>query len=416
MKSYLLLIVIPFAIFGQSNSKKLKVLFLGNSYTYVNNLPQMVADIASSMGDTLLFDSNCPGGHTFNNHVQNGISLAKIAQGNWTHVVLQAQSQEPSFSPQQVNAQTLPYAIKLDSLIKLSNPCASTVFYETWGRKNGDASNCPFYPPVCTYTGMQNRLRDSYLLFADTCKGLVAPAGEAWRASISFSPSLELYSPDQSHPSMEGSFLTAAVFYETLFQKSVVTSTYSAGLSTLVATHLRQTAHATVNDSAYQWHIGKFISDAVFTSSLNGMQLSCFARSNNFTHNWDFGDGNQSGLIAPVHNYLAAGQYTVVHRVDDGCKIDVFNQVVLIASPTSLSQSEKTAFGLETVFENELTIKTDNSSEFVVRIVDLQGKEMYRSRRCETITTSTWPDGLYIVEINTGKTLQYYKIIKDVSH
>jgi len=59
-------------------NKTLKVLFLGNSYTYVNNLPQLIKDIALANGDTLLFDSNCPGGHTFNNHFNNATSRAKI--------------------------------------------------------------------------------------------------------------------------------------------------------------------------------------------------------------------------------------------------------------------------------------------------------------------------------------------------
>ena len=103
--------------FAQSHQKR-KVLFLGNSYTYVNNLPQLIKDIALANGDTLVFDSNCPGGHTFNNHFNNATSLAKINAQAWDCVILQAQSQEPSFSPGQVAAQTLPYAIKLDSLIK----------------------------------------------------------------------------------------------------------------------------------------------------------------------------------------------------------------------------------------------------------------------------------------------------------
>ena len=105
-----------------------RVLFLGNSYTYVNNLPQLIKDIALANGDTLVFDSNCPGGHTFNNHFNNATSLSKINAQAWDCVILQAQSQEPSFSPGQVAAQTLPYAIKLDSLIKNNNNCSETVF------------------------------------------------------------------------------------------------------------------------------------------------------------------------------------------------------------------------------------------------------------------------------------------------
>lgn len=238
--------------------KTLKVLFLGNSYTYVNNLPQLIKDIALANGDTLLFDSNCPGGHTFNNHFNNATSLSKINAQAWDCVILQAQSQEPSFSPGQVAAQTLPYAIKLDSLIKNNNACTETVFFETWGRKNGDASNCGSYPPICTYIGMQNRLRASYKLFADTTKSVMAPAGEAWRKSIAQNPSLELYSSDQSHPALEGSYLTACVFYEVLFHKSILSNTYTAGVSSINVNFLQQIAHDVVNDSLLTWNIGKY--------------------------------------------------------------------------------------------------------------------------------------------------------------
>lgn len=254
----LFLLFISFAITSKAQFKKINALFLGNSYTYVNNLPQLIKDIALANGDTLVFDSNCPGGHTFNNHFNNATSISKINSQAWDCVILQAQSQEPSFSPGQVAAQTLPYAIKLDSLIKNNNACTETVFFETWGRKNGDASNCAAYPPICTYTGMQNRLRASYKLFADTTQSIMTPAGEAWRKSIALSPNLELYSSDQSHPALEGSYLTACVFYETLFHKSVLTNTYTAGVSSINVSFLQQIAHDVVNDSLMTWNIGKY--------------------------------------------------------------------------------------------------------------------------------------------------------------
>ena len=102
------------SVLNAQQYKKLHVLFLGNSYTYVNNLPQLIKDIALANGDTLLFDSNCPGGQTYQGHFNDVTSLSKINAQAWDCVVLQAQSQEPSFDPSQVAAQTLPYAIKLD--------------------------------------------------------------------------------------------------------------------------------------------------------------------------------------------------------------------------------------------------------------------------------------------------------------
>ena len=257
----LFLVFCIMALISQSiaqQHKKLKVLFLGNSYTYVNNLPQLIKDIALANGDTLLFDSNCPGGYTFNNHFNNATSISKINSQAWDNVILQAQSQEPSFPPAQVEVQTLPYAIKLDSVIQHNNDCTETVFFETWGRKYGDASNCSSYPPICTYIGMQDRLRASYKLFADTTRAIMSPAGEAWRKSISLNPTLELYSSDQSHPSLEGSYLTACVFYEVLFHKSVLTNTYTAGVSATNIPFLQQVAHDVVNDSLLVWNIGKY--------------------------------------------------------------------------------------------------------------------------------------------------------------
>lgn len=258
MKYSLFLFLILSNILTSQTGHKRNVLFLGNSYTYVNNLPQLIHDLALANNDTLIFDSNCPGGSTFNNHFNYATSIAKLNSQAWDCVVLQAQSQEPSFSPAQVEAQTLPYAIKLDSVIDHNYACTETIFYETWGRKNGDAGNCAAYPPVCTYTGMQDRLKQSYKLFADTTRGIMAPAGEAWRKSIALDPSLELYSSDQSHPSLEGSYLTACVFYEIVFRHSALTTTYTAGLSAPTASFLQQIAHDVVNDSLPVWNIGKY--------------------------------------------------------------------------------------------------------------------------------------------------------------
>ncbi|MCC7302933.1 MAG: T9SS type A sorting domain-containing protein [Bacteroidia bacterium] len=243
---------------GNAQVLTIKVLFLGNSYTYSNNLPQLIRDLAQANGDTLYFDSNCPGGYTLNNHFNDATSIAKIYSDAWDFVVIQAQSQEPSLSPVQVNITTTPYAMKIDSVIHANDSCTRPVFFETWGRKNGDAINCGAYPPVCTYTGMQDRLRSSYKLFADTCEGLMSPVGESWRKSIALNPTLNLFQGDESHPALEGSYLAACVFYEVLFGKSVMSNSFTGGLNAVTATFLQQVAHDVVNDSLSVWNIGLF--------------------------------------------------------------------------------------------------------------------------------------------------------------
>ncbi|HRH36229.1 MAG TPA: hypothetical protein PKY12_14285, partial [Catalimonadaceae bacterium] len=152
----LILIFSFFAAFGQG--LKRKVLFLGNSYSGFNNLPAMVSAVAASVGDTLIYDSNNPGGYTFAAHLQDNLSLSKIQAGGWDFVVLQEQSQLPSF-PQYSMADAIGLRLK----IRQFNPCARPLFYRTWGRKNGDASNCSAWPPVCTYAGMDSLLHLRYM-------------------------------------------------------------------------------------------------------------------------------------------------------------------------------------------------------------------------------------------------------------
>ena len=102
-----------------------RVLFLGNSYTSVNNLPQMVSDVAASVGDNLIFDSNAPGGYYFGDHLINTVSVNKIKSGNWDYVVLQDQSLSHASHVGFYPFSTASY--KLDTLIKKFSLCAQTL-------------------------------------------------------------------------------------------------------------------------------------------------------------------------------------------------------------------------------------------------------------------------------------------------
>jgi len=51
----------------------------------------------------------------------------------------------------------------------------------TWGRKNGDAGNGAFHPPICTYEGMQQKLRERYMQMTTDNNANTSPAGVAWK-------------------------------------------------------------------------------------------------------------------------------------------------------------------------------------------------------------------------------------------
>ena len=65
----------PYFLFGQ-NIKK--VLFIGNSYTYVNDLQTMLQQLALTMGDSINKDSYTMGGYTLQMHATDPSFLAKI--------------------------------------------------------------------------------------------------------------------------------------------------------------------------------------------------------------------------------------------------------------------------------------------------------------------------------------------------
>ncbi len=329
--TFLLCLACSTQLFSQAKS----ILFLGNSYTAVNNLPLTLHNFALAAGDTLIYDSNTPGGYTFQLHSTNATSLAKINSQPWDYVVLQEQSQLPSFPPAQVATDVLPYAHLLDSLIHANNACSNTVFYMTWGRKYGDAANCAGYPPLCTFDGMAGRLRESYLLMGDLNQALVAPAGMAWKASRMADSTINLWSADNSHPSVEGTYLTTCVFYATIFEKTPMGNPFISTLSPTTAAFLQGIAHNIVFDSLVTWNINEFDPQAAFSATKNGYEAT-FTNNSQFSNAfmWDFGDGATSLAANPTHTYASAGTYNVSQIVTNGCGLfDTLIQSFTINAP-----------------------------------------------------------------------------------
>lgn len=307
------------------------VLFLGNSYTYFNNLPATIEAVAQSKGDTLLWEANTPGGYTFSLHCDDQTSRAMIAQQPWDVVVLQEQSQLPSFPPPQVATEVYPYATRLDSLVRVNDTCTETMFFMTWGRKNGDAANCPINPPVCTYEGMQQRLRESYMEMGQMNLAAVAPVGEAWKRVRQFFPGIELYNADESHPSVSGTYLAACVFYASLWHQSAVGALFPPEISSDDALRIQTVASRVVLDSVLLWQEPGTLPRAAFYIVQNGNEVQFVNQSFNAgDYFWDFGDGGTSTLTNPTHRYIQNGSYEATLHVSNGCMDEVATDTITI--------------------------------------------------------------------------------------
>ena len=236
---------------GQGDYKR--VLFIGNSYTEVNNLPLLVQNVAQSVGDRVEYESNTPGGCTFQQHCTNR-SMDMICEGGWDVVVLQEQSQLPSFPQFQVEEECFPYAQRLIDSVYANNLNGEAMLYMTWGRENGDPQNGTVFPPLATYEGMDSLLYERYMYMGRTYDASICPVGRVWRYLRTNHPSIELYQSDGSHPSVAGTYAAACSFAVMFFDLDPLTVIYCpTSLSQQDAETIRQAVYTVVYSQLPQW-------------------------------------------------------------------------------------------------------------------------------------------------------------------
>lgn len=95
---------------------------------------------------------------------------------------------------------------------------------------------------------MTAQLAEQYTRAGNDNGALVIPAGLAFARAIAKRPDIELYVADKRHPSMAGTYLAACTAYATLYRKSPVGLSYTAGLSPDLAALLQSSAWEAVQD------------------------------------------------------------------------------------------------------------------------------------------------------------------------
>lgn len=401
MRKLLLAIMAVSTLAGyQSTAITKKVLFIGNSYTFTNNMPAIVDSIARSFGDTLIYDVSAPGGYTLQQHTTNLTTISKINARQWDVVMIHEQSQRPAFPPSQVASDVYPFATRLDSMVRANDTCTQTMFMMTWGRANGDQANCAGYPVICTYSGMQMRLRESYLQMATDNRADVAPVGMAFRIMMDSAYAPWLYSPDSSHPSMAGSYLEACVIYSSVFHKSTRNSTYMAGLVPPDVALLQRVATKVVFDSLSLWQGTGHYPYAGFTKNnanpYNFRHQSPVAAR----HTWAFGDGGTDTAANPVHIYMP-GLYTVSHTVTTNCFTETMTDSVRVpvgVGVTNINDDNEVikilSFGSGKVAFNLLTHGT-----CTLEIYDMRGRKVRVYNAGTRLINDEFAPGLYIYKL-----------------
>ncbi|KAF0246178.1 MAG: hypothetical protein FD180_920 [Planctomycetota bacterium] len=196
----------------------LKVLFIGNSYTYVNDLPGTVEALAKASGQDprLQVQGMTAGGATLQVHWDSNAAAA-IRDTDWNYVVLQEQSLTP-LSESGRDTLFFPYARKFHEVIQARG--AKSLFYMTWKWPD---SKTP-----------QESLTQPYLDITRELGAQVAPAGMALELVLKRNPEFQFYADKGGHPTPAGTYLVACTFFAAIYDKSPV------GLPATVTTAARQ--------------------------------------------------------------------------------------------------------------------------------------------------------------------------------
>jgi hypothetical protein len=211
-----------------------KVLFIGNSLTYANDLPGMLRAVAAQAGKTLVTAEVSQGGFALEDHFHEGAAQTEIAKGYQLVILQQGPSAEAA---SQVNL--LKWATRFNPVIRSSG--AKPALYMVW-------------PELARFSRFDD-VRDSYSNAALAIDGMFIPGGEAWRASWRIDPSLKFYGTDDFHPSTLGTYAIALSMFAELFRQTPVDLPATVTLANGKQIVLDPTEVRAVQQGAWQAHL-----------------------------------------------------------------------------------------------------------------------------------------------------------------
>ncbi|HWQ54267.1 MAG TPA: SGNH/GDSL hydrolase family protein, partial [Bryobacteraceae bacterium] len=210
----------------------LRVLFIGNSYTFCNNLPAIVERMGSAAGIRIHTRTIAVAGSTLGGHWERGDARLAIREGGWDWVVLQEQSSlgEPLLVngiPRITGKRRFHAAVRRFAE-EIRHAGARMLLFLTWSARTAPEE--------------QQHLSHAYLTIARETGASVAPAGLAWYTVRTENPELNLYMPDGSHPAPAGSYLAASSIYAALTGRSPERLPADANLDAVEARILQRAA------------------------------------------------------------------------------------------------------------------------------------------------------------------------------
>jgi hypothetical protein len=197
---------------AQRARQRLRVLLIGNSYTFYNNLGDIVAGISRSKKDGPIIDATIAAAQNRDLawHLENGPAMPALEKGGWDFVSIQETSLLPGGSmvggKPVVGDPAKPggfYDSAREMVKRIRAKGATPILEMTWARRDNPGT-------------MQQDLAAAFGTIGKELDVRVAPIGLAWQEARWRLRTLEFHFRDGAHPSEAGSYLTAAVIYATI--------------------------------------------------------------------------------------------------------------------------------------------------------------------------------------------------------
>jgi len=254
-----------------SEPEPIQVLFIGSSYFYDNNLPDLFRKLVESSGRSAYIDNYNPCGLYLDHHASSSLTESKIRERHWDYVILQGVGAVTAYPEYFTEYPVYPALVTLRD--KISGNCAETgmVFCLPWAFEDGMTWKEGWKD---MYTDMQVKIYNNTLLYSDEIGFIVAPVGWAWFEVLADKqyPLHYLHDSDWNHPSLKGSYLMACVIYSTVFRESSTGIPFCSKLDLDEANYFQGIASSTVLENPSLWNIPDLISQAGY-ASVPGMQL-----------------------------------------------------------------------------------------------------------------------------------------------
>ncbi|MCW3121909.1 MAG: C-terminal target protein [Flavipsychrobacter sp.] len=404
---------ISFPLFAQKDTTR--VLFIGNSFTYVSDVPGLVKGLADKAGLNFEFTMHAPGGISVGDkdqdtfaHMYNPTVFRLISSGNWDYVVLQDNQGRFIYGdkkfPDTSKSRVIEGHFKIRDSVKQYNSCAHMVWFAGWAFKYG-------YPGIgATGAELIDNIYENYSYLKDTAGEIVAPIGIAWERAMATLPATDLWSPDSAHQSLAGSYLTASVLFSSIFRMDPQEIPFNGGLDSMTARTLRTIGYQKVTDSMASNNL------ATFTPELTITENMLTAAPGYTSYKWLKNDSVIGTTTVNTFAVAASGCYQVMVTGSDLCEARSLEKCITVLAASHIANDN----GIKiypvpagNVINVDNVMNVGNLTGYKLSVVNMMGnvvKELNINSNHVAISTADMPVGNYFINITMGSNSLHYKV------